>query len=208
VVIGGRDFLPGLTERAGSMNGEVLAFSDDDALRALDTISKRKPKVVALERLFAITPRGAALINRIKADPSLRLSEIRVFEHNSNYQRVIPRSASPSAPAVDQRGTRRAPRVKIKERVTILVDGKAATLIDLSPVGAQVVSSGALKPSQIVDVAFGDAVEKVKVGASVVWTAFQMADNAPRYRAGLDFLAAEGAPIGAFAQRHKAQPGS
>src|SRR5262245_4483955 len=108
------------------MNGEVLAFSDGEALRALDAITKRRPKVVALERLFAITPRGAALINRIKADPALRLSEIRVLEHNSDYQRVIPRPLAvvPAEPSVDQRGTRRAPRVRIKERISVVVDGK------------------------------------------------------------------------------------
>jgi hypothetical protein len=110
VVIGARDFLPGLTERAAAINGEVLAFSDGEALRALEEITKRKPRVVALERLFAITPRGAALINRIKADPTLRLSEIRVLEHNTDYTRVVPRPNAAAAPAVDQRGTRRAPR--------------------------------------------------------------------------------------------------
>jgi PilZ domain len=205
IVIGARDSLAALTERAATINGEVLAFADIEALRALEAITKRKPKVVALERLFAVTPRGAALISRIKADPTLRLSEIRVLEHNSDYLRVIPRAAPPAAaPSVDQRGTRRAPRVKIKERVTVLVDGKVATLVDLSTAGAQVVSSGALKPSQVVDIAFVDSVEKVKCGASVVWTAFQMADAGPRYRAGLDFLDGDRDPIGAFAERHRA----
>jgi hypothetical protein len=204
IVIGPNDLLPGLKERAGAINGEVLAFSDVEALRALEAIARHKPSVVALERVFAVTPRGAALINRIKADPTLKRSEIRVLEHNSNYSRVIPRPAPPgTAPGLDQRGTRRAPRLRIKERVTILVDGKAAALIDLSTVGAQVVSSGALKPNQVVDVAFNDPVEKVKCSASVVWTSFEMADSGSRYRAGLDFVDADGGPIGAYAQRHK-----
>ena len=98
VVIGAEDFLPALKQRASSMNGsgELLAFSDAEPLRALETITKRKPALVALERLFAVTPRGVALINRIKADPTLRQSEIRVLEHNSDYSRVIPRpSAAP-----------------------------------------------------------------------------------------------------------------
>ena len=206
IVIGPNDFLPGLKERAGAINGEVLAFTDVDALRALDAITKRKPKVVALERLFAVTPRGAALIHRIKSDPTLRASEIRVLEHNSDYSRVIPRAAvaAPAAPALDQRGTRRAPRIKIKEKVTILVDGKSAVLIDLSAVGAQAVSSGALKPNQRVDVVFKDNIEKVKCVATVVWTSFEMAGAGARYRAGLDFVDADGGPIGAYAQRNKA----
>jgi hypothetical protein len=207
VVIGATKCLPGLTERAGT-NGEVLAFTDGEAIRALDAITKRRPQVVALERLFAITPRGAALINRIKADPALRLSEIRVLEHNSDYQRVIPRPLAAVAvvPAVDGTGTRRAPRVRIKERVSVMVDGKAATLVDLSIAGAQVVSSGALKPSQTVDVKFSDAVDTVRCRASVVWTAFEMKDTVARYRAGLDFIdaEAEGALIVAYAERNKA----
>jgi hypothetical protein len=205
IVIGGRDFLAALKERAGAVNGEVLAFSDVEALRALETITRRKPTVVALERLFALTPRGAALIQRIKADPTLRLSEIRVLEHNSDYTRVIPRQApaAPAPPALDQRGTRRAARVRIRERVTVVVDGKVATLIDLSTVGAQVVSSGSLKPNQRVDVALADSVEKVKCVATVIWTAFEMSSAGARYRAGLDFVETAGGPIGAYAERHK-----
>ena len=166
IVIGPSDFLPGLKERAGAINGEVLTFTDVEALRA---------------------------------------SEIRVLEHNSDYSRVIPRpaAAAPAAPALDQRGTRRAPRIKITEKVTILVDGKSAVLIDLSTVGAQAVSSGALKPNQRVDVVFNDNIEKVKCVATVVWTSFEMAGAGGRYRAGLDFVDADGGPIGAYAQRHK-----
>ncbi len=205
IVIGPFDFLPDLKARAGGLNGEVLAFTDVEALQALEVITKRKPNVVALERVFAVTPRGAALILRIKADPTLRGSEIRVLEHNSDYARVIPRPGDASTePALDQRGTRRAPRLKIRERVTVLVDGKTAVLIDLSTVGAQAISSGALKPDQRVDMVFKDKVGKVKCVATVIWTSFEMADTGPRYRAGLDFIDADAGPIDAYAQRHKA----
>jgi len=84
------------------------------------------------------------------------------------------------------------------------VDGKSAVLIDLSTVGAQAVSSGALKPNQRVDVVFNDNIEKVKCVATVVWTSFEMAGAGGRYRDGLDFVDADGGPIGAYAQRHKA----
>jgi hypothetical protein len=206
IVIGPTDVLADLKARAGDINGEVLAFSDGEALQALDAITKRKPQVVALERVFAVTPRGAALIHRIKADPTLRASEIRVLEHNSDYSRVIPRSApaEPIAPALDHRGTRRAPRIKIKESVAVLVDGKPAVLIDLSTVGAQAISSGALKPDQRVDMVFKDNLEKVTCVATVIWTSFEMAAAGPRYRAGLDFMDVDAGPIGAYAQRHKA----
>ena len=168
VIIGAADTLPALRERMGDANGAVLVFSDLDAIDALNTITTRRASLVVLERLFALTTRGAALINRIKADPTLKLSEIRVLAHNSDYTRVIARVAPPSAPALDQRGTRRAARFVIAAKVTIEVDGKQAALVDLSSVGAQVVSPGVLKPNQ--RVAGSNAVrdQRMSLGSSGV----------------------------------------
>src|ERR687887_2364583 len=94
VVIGAPDLLPLLKERTPAGDDEVLAFSDADALRALEVISERRPRMVALERVFAATPRGAALINRIRADPALTGAEIRVLSHQGDYTRVLPRTSS------------------------------------------------------------------------------------------------------------------
>ncbi|HXI28422.1 MAG TPA: PilZ domain-containing protein [Vicinamibacterales bacterium] len=206
MIIGAPDFLPGLRARASALNGggELITFSEDEPLQALDTIGKRRPQLIAFERLFAVTPRGVAMINRIKADPALRDSEIRVLEHNSDYSRVVPRPAAAVEPPLDQRGTRRAPRVRIADRVTVIVDTKIATLIDLSTVGAQVVSSVGLKPNQLTEVAFNDGVGRVKCVATVVWTSFEMSDAGPRYRAGLDFSDPDQPALDAYAQRHKA----
>ena len=62
---------------------DAQAFSDSEALRALEVITRKRPDVVALERAFAATTRGAALINRIKADPKLSSCEIRIVAHDS-----------------------------------------------------------------------------------------------------------------------------
>jgi hypothetical protein len=94
VIIGASDLLPGLKERSGA-NGEVLTFSDTEALRALEAINQRRPYLVALEKLFAASPPGAALINRIKADPSQSSAEIRVLAHDSDFVRVIQKGAGP-----------------------------------------------------------------------------------------------------------------
>jgi hypothetical protein len=155
--------------------------------------------------MFAVTPRGAALINRIKADPSLRDSEIRVLSHDSDYQRVVPRAPPPTAPALDQRGTRRAPRFRMAINVTAQLDGRNATVIDLSTVGAQIVTPAALKPNQKIAVALPDEVMSIRFTASVVWTSFEIPPNSgPRYRAGLDFPDADAHAVGAFCERHKA----
>jgi hypothetical protein len=205
VLIAAADLLPALTQRAGAVNGEVLTFTDADPLPALESITKRRPAVVAFERMFAVTPRGVAMINRIKADPALRDSEIRVLAHDSDYQRVVPRMPPAGArPAPDQRGTRRAPRFKMAPNVTAQVAGKTAMLIDLSIVGAQVVSPAVLKPNQRVPVALLN--DAGSFTASVVWTSFEIPPNSrPHYRAGLDFPDADAELVGSFCERHKAR---
>jgi hypothetical protein len=101
VIIGAAELLDALREIIAS-DGEVLSFSDRDALKALDEMTTRRPAVIGLERLFAATSRGAALINRIKADPALAHAEIRVLSVDGSY-RVSPRRAArrrkPSATA-------------------------------------------------------------------------------------------------------------
>jgi hypothetical protein len=223
VIIAASDLLATLKERTDDVNGEVLAFSDSDALRALEVITKRRPRVVALERLFAATPRGAALINRIKADPSLVESEIRVVSHDRDDARVARRKPMEGAPArapgsmassagavttappLDQRGTRRAPRFTIAAQVDIVVDGNTATLVDLSRLGAQVVTDSSLNPNQRVRLLMSDQVGVVRFNASVAWAKFEISPGkGPQYRAGLDFVDADGQAVDGFCGRHKA----
>lgn len=192
----------------------MLAFADTEALRALDVITRQRPGVIALERIFASTSRGAALINRIKADPTLRACEIRIVAHDAAPARVAAArsDAGPAvaveerpAPPLDQRGTRRAPRFKIADNVDIAVDGTAARVIDLSIVGAQVVSPVILKPNQRVRVSLPDRQRPIRTSAAVAWAFFEMPKGrpAPQYRAGIEFLDADPAAMQRFIESHK-----
>ena len=248
VLIAASDLLGALEERAADLEGEILSFPDADALLALEVITKRRPRVVMLERTFAATPRGTALINRIKADAALVDAEIRVASADGEYMRVVPRPSgvgpkplqgpgspgslasglstssalsparaaepftgqAPTTTAVevqaqplDQRGTRRAPRFKIAAHVDILVDGNVASLVDLSLIGAQVVSQTILRPNQRVRLALTDDVGNVRFNASVAWASFVMPPKfGPRYRAGLEFVDADANAVDAFRIRH------
>ena len=223
VLIASPDLLPALVERASDPSIELLTFTDADALLALDAITERRPPVVALERLFAATPRGAALINRIKADPTLGKTEIRVVSHDSDYSRVSPRRSGDPAPGggggtspaataavvpvqpLDQRGTRRAARVRIAGKVEMLIDGNAAVLVDLSIVGAQVVSPTILKPNQRVRIALPDDLGTMRFNAQVAWASFEIPPKSgPQYRAGIDFVDADARSLDAFCAKHKA----
>lgn len=199
---------------------DALTFADTDALRALDAITRQKPQVVALEKSFSQTSRGAALINRIKADPSLVACEIRVVSTEGDDSiRVGARASAEPAPGpaisvaepvvvpvaasvspLDQRGTRRAPRFRLLEGVEVMVDGNPATLVDLSVVGAQVVSPTILKPNQRVRLSLMDAPRPLRISAAVAWAAFELP---PRYRAGLVFADADPAALTAFIEARK-----
>ena len=204
VVIASPDLLPSITQRTGATNGEVLTFTDAEALRALDAITKRRPTLVALERLFAMTPRGTALISRIRADSNLDGAEIRVLAHDSDYSRTVPRAVA-TPPALDQRGTRRAPRLKMKASTIAALDGMTVRIVDLSPVGAQVVSSKMLKPHQVVAMTLSDDRGTLRFSATVVWTSFEIPHNSgPRYRAGINFVDPNAAEVDAFCTHHQA----
>ncbi len=193
---------------------DALAFADTDALRALEAITRQRPSVVALERMFAATSRGAALINRIKADPSLSACEIRVVAHDHAFAPVRAAAAAPAAPIaaappeaapapLDQRGTRRAPRFRIADNVEVLIDGNAATLLDLSLVGAQVVSPTILKPNQRVRISIPDPARPLRFSAGVAWASFEMPKSGVRYRAGIEFYDADPTGVGKFIDTNK-----
>lgn len=215
VLVAAPEHLAVLKERS-ELSG-ALAFADSDALQALEIITRQRPNVVALERLFAATSRGAAFINRIKADPALATCEIRIVAHDSNYSRIsTPRRpgetvaaaapaavAEPPAAPLDQRGTRRAPRFKVVDDLEVLVDGNPATLIDLSLVGAQVVSVTTLRPNQRIRMSLPDTARPIRFSAGVAWAAFEMPKGGPRYRAGIEFYDADGNAVGRFIEANK-----
>jgi len=219
ILIAAPEHLQALKEREDFRDAQT--FSDSEALRALEVITRKRPQVVALERLFAATTRGAALINRIKADPKLASCEIRIIAHDSEYARVpgarpdsetdgaagavaVAAPAPVSAP-LDQTGTRRAPRFAIVDGVEVMVDGNTATLINLSLVGAQVVSPTILKPNQRLRIALVEGRRPIRISAGVAWASFELAKTGPQYRAGIEFFDAEPDAVEKFCDDKKKQ---
>jgi len=212
VLIAPADALPALLARF-DQGAAVQTFTDSDALEALDHIIRTKPTLVALQDGFSGTSRGAALINRIKDDLSLTDCELRVLASDSESSHVAMKRGKAGGPAMamdepasrlDQRGTRRAPRIEIKDGVEVAVDGNPAMLVNLSMVGAQVVSSTVLKPNQRVRVILGDGKAAVRCSGAIAWAAFEMPKGMPtRYRAGIDWgVIPEGPKIERFAEKN------
>lgn len=184
VLIGPQDLPSSFQSRPDARDIDTCYFSDQQTLEALDAIFDRHPDWLVLHTDFAATPRGKAIIGRIRGDEAFAATKLL----------VLPESAVPVAPSswpgrpVDLRGTRRVPRVRVKSGTEVLVDGALAQLIDLSTIGAQVVSPTILKPNQRVRVSL-PVPSGARAVAIVAWALFELPKGkpAPQYRAGLEF---------------------
>ena len=167
VLIAPADHLAGLLEQRGLKGAQ--AFPDTDAHAALEVITRERPTLIALERDFASSRRGVALMNRIKADPALATTEVRIVY------------------------SRRAPRYRVSSMHAI-IDGNPVLIVDLSMIGAQVVSTTALRPNQRIRMTLAGE-QGLRFNASVAWATFELPADGPRYRAGIQFQDANAAVL-------------
>jgi hypothetical protein len=209
VVIGPPDALDGLRDRLES-GTDVQSFTDAEALEALDHVIRHKPRIIALDREFSGTSRGIAFVNRVKDDPSLMGCDVRVIERSgserlaASFSMPVPPTPHDVKALLDETGTRRSPRIDIKEGIELTADGNPATLVNLSMTGAQIVSRTVLKPNQRVRLVFGDGPTAIRCNGSIAWAAFEMPKSAlPQYRAGVNFIVADAEALATFAEKHK-----
>ena len=159
ILIAPAEHLGGLQEQRGLKGAQ--GFSESEAHLALDVITSQRPKIIAMEREFAASRRGVALTNRIKGDPSLANTEIRIVY------------------------SRQSPRFRVSE-MRAIIDGNPAVVVDLSLIGAQVISATSLRPNQRIRVSLeGD--HGLRFNAAVAWATFELPSEGPRYRAGIHF---------------------
>jgi hypothetical protein len=228
VVISAEALLPELVDRLRleGVEGDFRTFPDTEPIPALQAIIQTPPDLIVLERLFAATPRGAALINRIKTDPALGTCEVRVVSHSGDYARVVvtPQSAAPALaaaagtqvhgssdvasaggapqPNMDWHGTRRAARHPVRSGIEMQFDGNPASVIDLSPYGAQVVSTTVLRPNQKVRISLPSDDFVMRFRGTVVWAQFELT-QIPQYRAGIEFTDADARALELFCKKNK-----
>jgi PilZ domain len=190
----------------------VQLFTDHEVREAVEYIATARPEMVAIDAEFAVSARGEALIGRIEEDPTLRC-QLKLLARGENGPAAVRKSGTGITPAgaapapYEKSGTRRAERVRMPDGVAVTLDGNPAELVDLSTVGAQVVSKAVLRPNQRVRVALPEGRRHLRCAGSVVWASFEMpSGKSPRYRAGLKLSGVESDDLQNFADRHKADP--
>jgi len=225
VVISAEALMPELVDRLRleGVEGDLQTFPDTEPIPALQAIIQTPPELIVLERLFAATPRGAALINRIKTDPGLGTCEVRVVSHSGDYARVVVTPSQSAAPAlagahahggadpaphaeappnVDWHGTRRGARYQVRPGIEIQFDGNPATVVDLSAYGAQVVSPTVLRPNQKVRISLPADDFVMRFRGTVVWAQFELT-QVPQYRAGIEFTDADARALELFCKKNQ-----
>ena len=209
ILIAAPELIPALRDRLGGSDDEVLTFADSEPVVALKAIVSVRPGLVALERLFAASPRGAALIARIKADPTLDSAQIRILSHDSKYSRVSPRlrpsggaAARPASVHFDA-GTRRAPRYRLREGLELIVQERPARLLDLSELGAQIAAKAPLKPRQEIHLQLDPAGHNLALDARVAWVQLELRRGGSIYRAGVEFDSPDREAIARFCEENR-----
>jgi hypothetical protein len=209
VIIARSELAAGWRKRFGA-DPAVALYSDCDSLRAMDAIVAHPPKILALDRGFGTTARGAALVARLKTDPGLCHTDVRVLiEDETNvpllleaptlhFDAAVLKASYP----IDYCGTRRAPRFRVDDEAEIVVNGQTGRLVNLSMTGAQLLLFARVRPDEAVRVALVDDTGEVKGRGVVAWSAAEPSSSGVRYRAGVEFTNTESHMLEAFCSRH------
>jgi hypothetical protein len=163
----------------------ALTCADANVFTTLDAISTQQVRVIAIDAMFADSPRGVATITRIDADPRLAACDVRIVAPGQD-DRIIRAARASDQLQAPSRGTRSVVRTATPG-VVVAVDGNAATLVNLSVRGAQVLTALTLRPSQRVRLSLPYTPRPIRLGAIVKWATFEMPPEGPRFRAGLAF---------------------
>ena len=155
VLIGPTEALPALRAQLADVTTSLQMFTDHEVREAVEYIATTRPAIVAVEEVFAVSPRGEALVGRIMDDPGLSSCEIRILAFGATIgDKSRRKSGTGIAPAVavapepaagagtqaprkvfDRRGTRRAERFRMLQGVfgAPLIPLAQAQLLDINP---------------------------------------------------------------------------
>lgn len=196
VLIGPKALAASLEQHPDARGNELLVFAEEQVCVAVEHIVRRRPRIVALPEKFALSPRGMALVHRVAIDPQLAGTQVLMIGTDGSAVPVPP-EGRPTWLPVDIAGTRRVPRIRMRRGIDVQIDGATAALVDLSTMGAQVVSPTVLRPSQRVRLILPVDSYTIRAVGTVAWASFEIpkSKSQPQYRAGLEFSVADPEPL-------------
>ena len=185
--------------------GRVLRFSSSNLPSVLESIRAHQPAAVVLDALFAQSAEGQAFVHRVE-QLAVPESAIQLVALTGGKWTVTPMSARPAGaePPPPALNTRRTPRFAVVDQLQAIVDGNMTNLVDVSVLGAQVVSTPRLTPNQRIKITLPDGTRELKLAAHVAWSMFEKpkATIDAYYRAGMEFSEAAAQTLDEYCKRH------
>lgn len=206
VVIARSDHVGAIRKRLGN-NSPVAVFPDTESVQVLASILARPPKILALDRAFAASSRGATLVARLKAEATQNIELRILIEDEAKDPLILSQSAVSGENALlqtsrplDRTGTRRAVRFPMRRR-PVVVNGEHSHLIDLSVTGAQVIVPMRVRPTQTVRLTLADESTETRCQGTVAWSVIIPVGATVQYRAGVEFINPDTKRLEAFCER-------
>jgi len=204
-----------------------MPFAANSLGSAMESIRAYRPKVVAIDAVVAQTPAGVTFLERVE-QLAIPKSKILLLVEADGHWVTTPRSNAPTPgpsksgasaapqgqPASKQlvmplapieiASTRLVPRFAVRDTLDVTVESGCAHLVDISVLGAQLVSLPVLRPGQKIKVALPDTDDTLNVIAQVAWSLFErpQLQVEPHYRVGLEFTDAAQQALEGYRQRH------
>lgn len=171
----------------------IVVFDASEKLPPLNVVASRAQMMLLVGHTFAELPAGYEFLERFLEVNAT--AEVRVLLDDRNgWPRVLQEAISGPAhialraasQPLHRMPARRAQRVDMPDDAKVLINGSPVRLVNLSPLGAQVLSPKVLKPGEHLSVRLPN---EPRCAAKVIWSTFEPSTaSGPQYRAGLAFL--------------------
>ncbi len=171
----------------------IAVFDASEAMPPLSIISARAQMLLVVGHALTQSTAGLEFLDRFREVNAT--AEVRVLSEGPNgIPSVLAHAVSHPAHLTlrseslpfTRTPARRAPRVDMPADAEAFVNGVSARVVNLSPLGAQVLSPNVLKPGEQVLVRLPSSP---RLRATVIWSAYELPREGrePCYRAGLAF---------------------
>ena len=218
------------------VSGRVVWFNNTSLASAFEAIRSHQPRLVSVDTIFAQTQQGVGFIKRVESlalpacairliihssagwTTSPREAQVSIDEAPTGGLPASPVGPAavvaptvvvtvvPALTSAAGANTRRAPRFPMLDSLNASVEGGQASLVNISVLGAQLVSQPVLRPGQTVKIALPDANDLLRLTAHVAWSLFQQGhQGAAVYRAGIAFTDAAQETLDDYCRRYGAE---
>ena len=194
--------------------GRVLRYTTGNLASVFESIRANQPGLIVLDAVFLNTPPGRSFLDRIEQLhlPRVVLQAAMFEKGHWTMGSIVQQEPAPAPIAGPERvvagvDTRRVPRFLAQNIAQALAEGSAIRIVDLSVLGAQMISYPILRPDQRIKLRLPDDRGMLDLAASVAWSTFEKPAQAasPHFRVGIEFKDAVREALDDYCRRHCGQ---